>query len=56
MRHFVETTFVKSSYDIRNGAFSLDVSAIKNIYLVEPSQRTIFSYVLVLIQRNYQES
>ena len=28
----------------------------KNIYLVEPSQRTIFSYVLVLIQRNYQES
>ena len=39
MRHSVEMISVKSSYDIRNGTFSLDASAIKHLFCLPTDQR-----------------
>ena len=38
MRHSVQMISVKSSYDIRNGTFSLDASAIKHLFCLPTNQ------------------
>ena len=47
MRHSVQMISVKSSYDIRNGTFSLDASAIKHLFCPTTNQPAAHNFTII---------